>query len=219
MCIRDRDGQKIHAVILPAHAGVGGIFDDANDLIVAGGCVASAERMTDRVAAVEQLLGELLIDDGDGRSAGYVLLANAAARDQVRSNGIKIFGADFDDGGADVGIGLTLYADASSPVVVFHGGIQANADLSHAGDGVEAILDGAIERRQLRGGVARGLRVDVDDITVGGFQVQVGVLELVETLREQAGADQKYERHGGLEDDEAALQQSGACLLYTSRCV
>src|ERR1019366_4036935 len=64
-------------------------------------------------------------------------------------------------------------------VVVFHGGIQADADLSYAGDGVEAILDGAIERRQLRGGVARRLRVDVDDIAVGGFEVQVGVLELV----------------------------------------
>src|ERR1039458_2494342 len=76
--------------------------------------------------------------------------------------------------------------------------LLADADLSYAGDGVEAILDGAIERRQLRGGVARRLRVDVDDIAVGGFEVQVGVLELVETLREQAGTDQKHERHGSL---------------------
>ncbi len=71
-------------------------------------------------------------------------------------------------------------------------------------------LDGAVEGLKLCGGVTGGLRVDVDDVAVGGVELEVDVLELVEAADEHSCAYEQNERERGLKDDESALQQGGA---------
>ena len=64
-----RERQKVHGVVLPIDAGVGGVFHHADDLMrsiltgLAG--AGTAKVMADGVALAEEQLDELLIDDGD----------------------------------------------------------------------------------------------------------------------------------------------------------
>ena len=69
-----------------------------------------------------------------------------------------------------------------------------DADLHHARNLMEAVLDRLIERAHLRRKVARRSRVEVDDVAVGGIELHVDVLELVEALRKHARADEQNER-------------------------
>ena len=87
---------------------------------------------------------------------------------------------------------------------------MARPTLSDAGDGVEAVHDGLVERFDFRVLVAGRLRIEVDDVAVGCIQLHVDVLGFVEALGEEAGGNEQHERERGLQDDECALKKRGS---------
>ena len=75
---------------------------------------------------------------------------------------------------------------------------------------MEALFDGAVEGFDLRGGISGGLGTEVHDVAIGGVELEVGGLKLVEALDEESRADEQHQRERGLEDDERALQPGGS---------
>jgi hypothetical protein len=76
-----------------------------------------------------------------------------------------------------------------------------------SGDAVEAVFKGLIERGELGRRNAGRLGIDVDDVAVLRVEFEVGALEFVEALREEACPNEEDEGERGLEDDEGALQE------------
>ena len=106
-----------------------------------------------------------------------------------------------------VGVGLALYLYAFAPIVGFHWGVGGDANLLDAGDRVESVFDGSIEGFHLRGGVARCLRVEMDDVSVRRVELEIYVPELIQALDKHACSDQQHQGESRLQHDEAALQQ------------
>ena len=163
--------------------------------------------MADGVAVAEELLDELLIDDGDGRRIQRVLRREAAAHDDVGADGVEVLRGAFHPGCAFVEVGIALNLYARSPIVRLHWRVGGEADFENAGNGVEAVDDGLVEGLDLCVLVAGRLRIDVGDVAVGRIQFHVHVLGLVEALRKEARGDQQHEGERGLQDNECALQE------------
>ncbi len=72
--------------------------------------------MADGIAVAEELLDELLVDDGDRRCIQRVLQCEAAAHDDMGSDRIEVFRRAFHPRCAfvDVRIALNLYARVPS---------------------------------------------------------------------------------------------------------
>src|ERR1043166_4310831 len=121
----------------------------------------------------------------------HILSGDAAAHDYAGSDGSKIFGVGLDERGALIRRGLALDLDAVIPVIVFHGSVSADADISHDRKFVKALLHRAIESFQLASAISGALRIDVNDITVAGVELEVGALEFGQALCEQARAHEE----------------------------
>ena len=72
-----RERQKVHGVVLPVDAGVGGVFHHADNFMrsihASLARAGKTKAMADGVAVAEELLDEFLVDDGDGRRIERVL--------------------------------------------------------------------------------------------------------------------------------------------------
>src|SRR5262249_24225179 len=132
-----------------------------------------------RVGASEEFLCKHLVDDRDGRHRWRIHRLDSAARYDSSSNGIEILRVRFYPGRPFIQVWLALDLYACTPIIVFHGCVYAEADVYDTGQGVEALFHSSIERFQLRVGVSRGLRIDVDDVPVASVKLQVGVLQFV----------------------------------------
>src|SRR5262245_1308943 len=105
--------------------------------------------MADRIAGAEKLLGELLIDDGDGRRMQCVLRREAAPHDEARADGVEVLRGAFHPRSTLVQVRLALNLDAGSPVVRLHWRVGGEADFENAGNRVEAVFNGPVERLDL----------------------------------------------------------------------
>ena len=150
-----QDWNKVHLVVRPTYVGVGGVLDYSDDLKVWGGDWAGpSEVMADGIlAGFDELFDEEVIDDGHGGSGWGVLDADSASHDDTGAYGVEVFGADHDVRCAVVRVWLALNLNAVAPIVVFHGGVGAEADVFDPGDGVEACFDGAVERLKLHAAI------------------------------------------------------------------
>ncbi len=100
-----------------------------------------------------------------------------------------------------------MHLDAIAPIVGFHWSVGRDASLLDAGDGVESFFDGSIEGFNLGGGVARCLRVEMEDVPVRRVELEIDVPELIQALDKHACSDQQHQGESRLQHDEAALQE------------
>ena len=203
--------QEVHGVVFPVDARVGGVFYHADDLMgsIHAGLAGpgKTKAMADGVALAEELLDEFLVDDGDGRRIQRVLRREAAAHDDAGADGVEVLRGAFHPGCAFVQVRIALNLYARSPVVLLHRRVGGEADFDNAGNGMEAVNDGLVQRLDLCVLVAGRLRIDVGDVAVGCIQFHVHVLGLVEALRKESRGNEQHEGERGLQDNECALQE------------
>jgi hypothetical protein len=199
-------------VVLPAHAAVGGVLHHADDSEVARRVWTSEVRTDGVLPLPEEGLHEDLIDYCDTGRGGAVLRAEAAAHHHMRAYGVEVFRVRPYIRRALIRIRLSLDLDGGVVVKGLHRRVGAESDPGHAGDLVEAVLDRAVESRQLCLRVTRGLGIEVDDVAVGDVELHVKVFELAETLGEHARAHQQHQRERRLHHHQRALQyRSSTC--------
>src|SRR6266568_6821983 len=102
-----------------------------------------------------------MIDDGNGRRVQRVLRSEAAAHDDVGADGVEVLRGAFHPGCTFVDVCLALNLYARSPIVLLHWRVGGETDFENAGNAVETVYDGLVERLDLGVLVAGRLRIDV----------------------------------------------------------
>src|SRR5438034_582380 len=104
---------------------------------------------------------------------------------------------------------LSFYADILSVVVIFHRCVGADPYLLHSWDRMELVFNGAVEIPELSLRISCRLRIEMDNVPIFRFELQICVLKFVEALRKKTGAHQQHERKRGLHNNQSSLQQRG----------
>ena len=204
-------GKKVHGVVLPVDAGVGGVFHHANDLMrpILGerGWPESPKRWPIGLRLPKNCFTNSWLTTATGGAFSVSCSVKPRPITTWVPTESKYSGVPFTQDAPLFSIRIALNLYAGSPVVLLHRRVGGEADFDNAGNRVEAVYDGLVERLDLGVLVARRLRIDVSDISIRCIQFHVHVLGLVEALRKQARGNQQHQRERGLQHNQRALQQ------------
>ena len=215
---RLRERKKVHGVVLPIDARVGGVFNHPDDLMrsvtswVKG--IVKSKSMPDGTAVAEELLDEFPVDDGDRGGVRRVLPREAAAHDHVRSDRIEVLRRRLHPGCGFVQVRIALNLYTRVPVVRLHGRVSRDADFENPGNAMEPVNDGLVKEFNFGGFVAGPLGINVGNIAVRCIQFHVHVLCLGEALCKEPRSNEQHEGERGLKDNESALEEGssiGSC--------
>src|SRR5215467_4025329 len=102
---------------------------------------------------------------------------------------------------------MAFDADSLTPVISLERAVKRDADALDAGQSGEFTFQLIVEPANSFQGVSGSHGVDVDDIAIGGGETEILPLQVAESLRHQACADEEYERESSLKDDQSLLRQ------------
>ncbi len=197
------------------------VFDDADDLDVQLRLrpVAPADVAADDVDGLEEVLGELPIDDGDARPAVLVVVPpggligqpEVAAGQHLHAHRLEIPGRQRVHEGLHVlavrGL-VALDRHRAVPFVASEDSHLRGSRGADAGDRLDALEELVLEVRAARVVVAVQARIDLErDEVLGLVDAGVGATQVLQAAREQPGAEQQQEAEGDLRGDQALAQE------------
>ena len=155
--------------------------------------------LADRIFLGKELAGEGLIDNRHVARAGRIFVADHAAADQSRADGLKVMGAYAVQRAVMILAGIfgwyaALNVNVFVPVVALHGTIARKAGAQHAGDLLEPLFQLLVESRKARRRVASEGWIESDYQAALGDEAKVLVFKVTQALGEQACPNQ--ENHG-----------------------
>ena len=171
--------------------------------------------LPDRVDVLEKVFRESLVHHRHAARGRGIFFAEGAAPDDFCAERFEISWADAQPGCVVlIRVGrrrrLAFDEDGFAPVVAFHRTVERKADLADSGDGAERFVNLAVKSVELSGLVSSHLRIDVDDVAIGGLKTEILAVHVVQTLREQSGSGEQDERQRCLGHDERFLRPSAA---------
>src|ERR1051326_1172087 len=187
-----RLGQEKHRADLTGGLPILCVLSNSNDLKTSGILRVEVPKMlADRVATFEEALGECLIHHSYTVRCGSILVGDAAPLQNPRANAFEIpITGPYP--GSIIFVrtrrrqGLSLDIDRLAPVIALHRGVKGKADLIHARDGSQVVVELPVKCGQLPDLESGHVRIKMHDIAIGGLKSEVLMLHVAQALRQQA---------------------------------
>src|SRR6185312_3732593 len=184
-------GQKIHGAHFARGSPVICVLGHSHDLERAGVFQVITEMLANGLAIFEIFFLKEAIYQGDGACCRSILLIDRAAFHNLGSDGVKVAGAYPQPGCAMVRCSgsrwrISFYIDALAPVIAFHRTIKRKADLLYARNSADILFEPPIERLQFFSLISSHLRINMQNVPIGGIKTEVSVLHIVQASRQQS---------------------------------